>query len=113
MFVLGATSPTHSEPVELGALLNGLGARLEWEPIRQVARVSLGDSEVTFKLGAGTFVLNQSRRAILEPAYRSKGAIMLPQPTALALSAHLTGESVEPGAPRVAVGWIPNPADDQ
>ena len=100
------TALATADPIGLNELLTGLGAHLEWDPMRQVARLSLGDSEVVFKVGARSFILDQSRRVTMEAAFREDGAVMLPRETALALSTHLTGELAEAGSPRVAVVMI-------
>lgn len=89
------------DSVDLVDWLRDVGARMEWEPLREVGRITRGEREVLLKTGLPYLILDQSTQVAAPAAFREHGSVRLPPETAQAARRHLEQAAAE--GPRVAV----------
>jgi N-acetylmuramoyl-L-alanine amidase len=108
VLALAAAREAGCDSVDLTAWLDEVGARMEWEPFREVGRITRGEREVLLKVDLPYLVLDDAVQVSVPAAYRERGAVRLPLETAEAARRHLEQPAVAEGGkgPRVAVVLI-------
>ena len=96
-----ALLPVAADTENLLSWLHDVGARMDWEPLRQVGRITRGDREVVLKVGLPFLILDQSTQVSAPAPFREQGAVRLPAETASIARRHLDQPGT--GGPRVAV----------
>ena len=102
-------SNTFGEAVSLNNLITSLEAELEWEPVRDTARIIKGDKWIVFKIGSPYFLLGNDLHQTEEAFIRSEnGSILIPEAIADEIAGFLSVETslIAEDAPRIAVVLI-------
>jgi N-acetylmuramoyl-L-alanine amidase len=102
-------SNTFGEAVSLNNLITSLEAELEWEPVRDTARIIKGDKWIVFKIGSPYFLLGNDLHQTEEAFIRSEnGSILIPEAIAAEIAGFLSVETslIAEDAPRIAVVLI-------
>ncbi len=92
--------PAAADAVDLVGWLRDAGAQMDWEPLREIGRITRGDREVVFKIGQPFLILDESSRVEAPAPFREQGAVRLPAETAAIARRHL--EQPPEAGPRVA-----------
>jgi N-acetylmuramoyl-L-alanine amidase len=95
-----ASAPAAAAAVDLVGWLRDIGAQMDWEPLREIGRITRSDREVVFKVGQSFLILDQNVRVEAPAPFRDGGAVRLPAETAAIARAHLEQPAEE--GPRVA-----------
>jgi N-acetylmuramoyl-L-alanine amidase len=71
--------------LELSSVLEDLDAYLEWNPLREIGVILIGNDRVAFKLGIPIALVNYEEKVNIDPPVRKDGAIYLTEASITAI----------------------------
>jgi len=106
LILVAFTSIAMAQDRDLLSVVDELGGVLEWNPLREVGVISLGQDRIVLQVGTPFGVVNYREKVPIDPPSRVQGAVMLTESAVEALRAAVEQERLARALEQLRIGYV-------